>query len=186
MKRLPFGIASSGALFQDAVDRVLEGVEGCRWYLDDLLVFGEDEQELLERLEEVLSRLQRQGLRLSSQKCRLAVPEVEFLGWKVTGDGIIPTDSGGARTAVPMMPGGATSGGGGEDSRALTVPASGFTECSGGAADWCRTDRTRTGGGAVVSGADGTDGVRGDAVNLYRAGCARAGGGETERCRGNG
>ena len=94
MRRLPFGITSSGALFQEAMDRVLEGQEGCRCYLDDLLLFGDDEQELLRRLDEVLGRLERQGLRLAAGKCKLMVPEVEFLGWKVTADGIAPTDSG--------------------------------------------------------------------------------------------
>ncbi|XP_043191626.1 uncharacterized protein K02A2.6-like [Amphibalanus amphitrite] len=94
MKRLPFGVASSGALFQEAMDRVLEGQEGCRCYLDDLLVFGADEQQLLQRLDEILGRLERQGLRLAAQKCQLAVPEVEFLGWKVTAEGIAPTDGG--------------------------------------------------------------------------------------------
>ncbi|XP_043238246.1 uncharacterized protein K02A2.6-like [Amphibalanus amphitrite] len=94
MRRLPFGVASSGALFQEAMDRVLEGQDGCRCYLDDLLVFAEDEQQLLQRLDEVLGRLERQGLRLAAQKCQLAVSEVEFLGWKVTADGIAPTDGG--------------------------------------------------------------------------------------------
>ena len=94
MRRLAFGIASSGALFQEAMDRILEGQEGCKCFLDDLLVFGEDEQELLQRLDQVLERLERHGLRLASQKCKLMVPEVEFIGWKVTPDGITPTDSG--------------------------------------------------------------------------------------------
>ena len=94
MKRLPFGIASAGALFPDAMDRVLQGQKGCKCYLDDLLVFGEDEQELLQRLEEVLDRLERNGLRLAADECKMMVPEVEYLDWKVTADGISPTDSG--------------------------------------------------------------------------------------------
>ena len=93
MKRLPFGIASAGALFHEAMDRVLQRQKGCKCYLNDL-VFGENEQELLQRLDEVLSRLEKNGLRLASGKCKMMVPEVEYLGWKVTAAGISPTDSG--------------------------------------------------------------------------------------------
>ena len=76
------------------MDRVLQGQKGCKCYLDDLLVFGEDEQELLQRLDEVLRRLEKNGLRLAPAKCKMMVPEVEYLGWKVTAEGISPTDSG--------------------------------------------------------------------------------------------
>ncbi|XP_037077153.1 uncharacterized protein K02A2.6-like [Pollicipes pollicipes] len=64
MIRMPYGIASCGFLFQQAMDKVLEGLPGCVCYIDDVLIAAEDEAELLTRLDRVLTRLERHGLRL--------------------------------------------------------------------------------------------------------------------------
>ena len=40
--RLPFGIASAPALFQRAMDTILEGTQGVICYMDDILVTGKD------------------------------------------------------------------------------------------------------------------------------------------------
>ncbi|XP_043226784.1 uncharacterized protein K02A2.6-like [Amphibalanus amphitrite] len=94
MLRLPFGIASCGALFQDAMERILGDVEGCKVYLDDVLVYGKDEQELLQRLDDVLKKLKENGLRLSKEKCQFLKKEVMYLGWRISGRGISPRDKG--------------------------------------------------------------------------------------------
>ena len=52
--RLPFGIASSPAIFQKTMDCILQGLEGVICYLDDLLVHGGTVQEHLGNLEKVL------------------------------------------------------------------------------------------------------------------------------------
>ena len=51
--RLPFGVASAPAIFQRAMDMILQGVDG---YIDDILVTGVTDEQHLERLEEVLKR----------------------------------------------------------------------------------------------------------------------------------
>ena len=94
MLRLPFGIASCGALFQDAMERILGEVRGCKIYLDDLLVYGKDAQELLQRLDNVLKKLKEHGLRLSKDKCQFMKKEVLYLGWKISGKGISPREKG--------------------------------------------------------------------------------------------
>ena len=94
MLRLPFGIASCGALFQDAMERILGDAEGCKVYLDDLLVYGRDTQELLQRLDIVLKKLKEHGLRLSRDKCQFMEREVVYLGWKISGNGISPKEKG--------------------------------------------------------------------------------------------
>ena len=45
--RLPFGIASSPAIFQGIMDKVLHGLNHVVWYLDDILVSGEDNEQHL-------------------------------------------------------------------------------------------------------------------------------------------
>ena len=52
--RLPFGIASALAVFQRAMDTILQGIPHVACYLDDILVTGESEDQHLQHLEEVL------------------------------------------------------------------------------------------------------------------------------------
>ena len=52
-KRLPYGVASSPAIFQEIMDKILHGLSHVVWYLDDILVSGTTEQEHLKNLEEV-------------------------------------------------------------------------------------------------------------------------------------
>ncbi|XP_062557023.1 uncharacterized protein LOC134221870 [Armigeres subalbatus] len=50
-KRLPFGLVTAPELFQKAMDEILSGCEGTVWYLDDVLVEGNNLQEHDERLD---------------------------------------------------------------------------------------------------------------------------------------
>ena len=52
-KRLPYGIDSSNAIFQEMMDKIFHGLLHVVWYLDDILVSGTTEQEHLKNLEEV-------------------------------------------------------------------------------------------------------------------------------------
>ena len=51
--RLPFRVASAPAVFQRAMDTILQGAPGDICYLDDILVTGKDESEHFRNLEEV-------------------------------------------------------------------------------------------------------------------------------------
>ena len=55
--RLPYGIASSQAIFQGIKEKLLHGMTRVVWYLDDILVSGETEEKYLQNLNEVLARL---------------------------------------------------------------------------------------------------------------------------------
>ena len=57
--RLPFGVASAPALFQRAMDIILQGISGVICYIDDILISGESDEQHLDRLDEVLKRLER-------------------------------------------------------------------------------------------------------------------------------
>ena len=67
--RLPFGVASAPAIFQKAMDEILQGVPHCICCLDDILITGRTDQEHLQNLETVLSRFQQKGVRLKRDKC---------------------------------------------------------------------------------------------------------------------
>ena len=52
--RLPFGIKSAPEIFQRKMDEMLEGIEGARAVIDDILVAGRDEEEHDRILEKVI------------------------------------------------------------------------------------------------------------------------------------
>ena len=59
-------------------------------YLDDIIVFGKDYNEHLQRLEEVLKRLQNANLKLSPNKCHFMKTKVTYLGHIVSRGEIKP------------------------------------------------------------------------------------------------
>ncbi len=88
--RLPFGVSSAPAIFQRAMDSLIQGVPHTVAYMDDLLVTGESEESHLQNLEAVLSRLQTAGVRLKKPKCVFMATEVEYLGHRITSEGLHP------------------------------------------------------------------------------------------------
>ena len=78
--RLPFGVASALALFQQAMDTILQGLSHVICYLDDILITGATHEEHLMNLAEVLSRLSNHGLRLKQEKCSFMQDSIEYLG----------------------------------------------------------------------------------------------------------
>lgn len=86
--RLPFGITSAPALFQRAMDQILSGLSGVQYYLDDILVTGETEEEHLKNLDATLERLEEYGLKVRKSKCEFFQPSVEYLGHVIDSDGL--------------------------------------------------------------------------------------------------
>ena len=90
--RLPFGIASAPSIFQWSMETVLQGLPNVCVYLDDILISGTNVADHLKNLEAVLSRLQEAGLRLKRNKCAFLLPAVEYLGHKISAQGLQPTN----------------------------------------------------------------------------------------------
>ena len=78
--RLPFGVASAPAIFQQTMETLLKDMPMSCVYIDDILEVGKTPQDHLNNLAAVLSRLQEAGLRLKKVVCSFCVPEVEYLG----------------------------------------------------------------------------------------------------------
>jgi len=91
--RMPFGLRNAGQTFQHMMDEVMQGLEYCFCYLDDVLVASATQEEHVHHLAEVLGCLQEQGLVLNGEKCVLGVSEVEYLGHVVSARGIRPLPS---------------------------------------------------------------------------------------------
>ena len=56
-RRLPYGVSSSPALWQQQMDRIFCGISGVFCFVDDVLIAGKDEQDHLKKLKAVLNKI---------------------------------------------------------------------------------------------------------------------------------
>ena len=89
--RLPFGVSSAPSIFQRTMESILHGINQVSVYLDDILITGRSDEEHLLRLGKVLTRLEAAALRLRQSKCTFMQPSVEYLGHRISSDGLHPT-----------------------------------------------------------------------------------------------
>jgi hypothetical protein len=88
--RLPYGLANSPASLQRLMDLVLRDLVGsvCYVFIDDVIIFGITIEEHANRLVHNLERFDRANLQLQPGKCVFAQPQLEYLGYIVSRDGI--------------------------------------------------------------------------------------------------
>ncbi|XP_043064465.1 uncharacterized protein K02A2.6-like [Drosophila ficusphila] len=101
-QRLPYGIASAPAIFQRYLEQLLKGIEGCGNYLDDIMISAPTSEEHLNRIDQVLSTLQANGIRCKRQKCFFFKDEIEYLGRRISANGILADSSGLEALAAPL------------------------------------------------------------------------------------
>ena len=89
---MPMGMTNSPAVFQRLMELALRGLQWhiCLIYLDDVLVFGSDFEQHMDRVHEVLSRITEAGLKLKPEKCQLLQTSVSFLGHTISAEGVLP------------------------------------------------------------------------------------------------
>ena len=86
--RAPFGIKSIPEIYQRVMTEMLQGIEGAHVIVDDILVWGENMEQHDERLKQVLDRIEQNNLKLNRDKCQLRKEEVEYVGHKISKDGL--------------------------------------------------------------------------------------------------
>jgi len=88
---MPFGLKNAPAVFQHFLNDVLEDVLGkfAYCYIDDIIVFSPDVESHLEHLKIILKKLQDAGLYAKLEKCEFCVPFLDFLGHRISSDGIL-------------------------------------------------------------------------------------------------
>ena len=87
---VPFGLAQAPAYFQLLMNKVLKGLKFAMMYLDDIIIFSQDESQHLEHLEIVFSHLQEAGLKMKRSKCDFFKSEIHYLGHLISPEGISP------------------------------------------------------------------------------------------------
>lgn len=89
--RLPFGLCNAPELFQKVLEFVLEGLCGVMSYLDDVIVFGNDQEDHDNNLKHVLRKFDEVGIRLNVGKCDLGKRSLKFLGHEFSSEGVRPS-----------------------------------------------------------------------------------------------
>ena len=87
---VPFGLAQAPAYFQLLMNKVLKGLEFAMTYLDDIIIFSQNELQHLEHLEIVVSHLREAGLKMKHSKCDFSKSEIHYLGHLISPEGISP------------------------------------------------------------------------------------------------
>lgn len=87
---MPFGLCNAPGTFQGFMNQVLQEYldRTCTAYLDDVLIYSENEDEHEDHVVQVLTKLRDAGLTLDPTKCRFKVKKVKYLGLILTTDGI--------------------------------------------------------------------------------------------------
>ena len=87
---VPFGLAQAPAYFQLLINQVLEGLPFAMTYLDDIIIFSNNEEEHLLHIEEVFHWLRKAGLKMKRSKCNFFKSQIHYLGHLISEDGISP------------------------------------------------------------------------------------------------
>ena len=87
-KRLPFGINAASEVFQNAIQRAIQGLDGVKNIADDIIVWGNTQQQHDQRVEQLFARLQEKNLTVNPDKCLFNQTELWFYGLHLTSNGI--------------------------------------------------------------------------------------------------
>ena len=94
--RMPFGISSALEEFQRRMHAITQDLPGVEVIADDILVYGcgSTKEEYLQNhdanLKRLLDRAREQNLKLNKSKLKLRLPEVAYMGYLLTSEGLRP------------------------------------------------------------------------------------------------
>ena len=90
-KRLPMGLEAAPAHFQQQMASTVLGpylYEICEIYLDDVIIYGETEEEFLTNVETILKRFREFSILINPTKCSFAASKIHYTGHILSEDGL--------------------------------------------------------------------------------------------------
>ena len=88
--RLQQGLKNAASIFQQAIEEVLKGLDGCVAYQHDILLFGVIEAELWKRYNAAKERLAAKTFTVNEDKCVSFSTTLSFLGYELLSEGVKP------------------------------------------------------------------------------------------------
>lgn len=87
---MPFGIKSAQEGFQKRIVQHFDNIDGVEVDIDDILIWGRNEEEHNRRLRAVLQRCQEINLTLNKDKCLFNQSEIQYIGHVISKNGVRP------------------------------------------------------------------------------------------------
>lgn len=78
----------SREIFQRIMEKILQGIDNVIVYIDDILIFASNKEDLRRITEEVLMALKRNNLTLNNEKCTYEAESLTFLGHQLSKHGM--------------------------------------------------------------------------------------------------
>ena len=90
---LPFGLSNAPPSYQTWMNGILKDCidKFALVYLDDCCIFSKTQEEHIQHVRQVLSIFEKEGLIVNLKKCEFGKRELEFLGYRVSAQGILPS-----------------------------------------------------------------------------------------------
>uniref|UniRef100_A0A336MPS3 RNA-directed DNA polymerase n=1 Tax=Culicoides sonorensis TaxID=179676 RepID=A0A336MPS3_CULSO len=89
--RLPFGVKTAPGIFQEVIDRIINGIKGVVSYFDDILISATSIEECRERTHIVFEKLQKYNVQVNLEKCIFFSNKIEYLGHEISEKGVATT-----------------------------------------------------------------------------------------------
>lgn len=88
--RMTFGLCNAAQTFQRFMDMVLQGLEFCYCYIDDILVASSNANEHLQHLQQIFEGLSEYGLAINPTKFKFGLQKIQCLGYSISKLGTKP------------------------------------------------------------------------------------------------
>ena len=89
---MPFGLCNSPATFQRLMDRIFLGKKDTGSYLDDVVNYATQIAELLDIIDVTLKTFIKAGLKCRASKCQIGLTSIEYLGFRISAEGMFLDD----------------------------------------------------------------------------------------------
>ena len=90
--RMPFGLKNAVQTLQRFMDQVTQGFDFVFVYIDDFLIASLSMEEHMEQLSLLFQRFEQFRIVINPRKCISGSSSIEFLGHRITAEGIRPTE----------------------------------------------------------------------------------------------
>lgn len=91
--RTLFGLRNAPSAFSEVMVKVTSGIPGCFVLLDDVLLIATSFEEHQEQIKKLLQSCMEWGITLKPSKTHICKDEIDYLGFKLSKDGIEPLKS---------------------------------------------------------------------------------------------
>ena len=91
-RQMPFGLSGATESFQRLMNKVFQGLNFVKVYVDDVFICSGTKDDHIKHLTAVFQRLKDAGLSLRGNKCHIGLSQVRYLGHTFSSKGMMPDD----------------------------------------------------------------------------------------------